>query len=331
MHKSFLDKAAQLSANNEPFATAYIVRRKVPSSGKPGDKAIITPDGQIHGWIGGGCTRGIVLKEALLSMSDRKARFVLISPVAQKTKVENTKIYNMTCQSGGEVEVYIEPVLPKPQLLIFGSSHIAMALAKIGKAMEYQVQVVMSSVDKTLFPMVDAVYALADFNPAELAVSPYVIVCTQGEGDADAMEKALSLGANYLSFVASRKKANGTYGELRLKGINFDQLKTIKTPAGLDIGAKTPEEVAISILAEIIQDFRKPNQQEEVTVKGDSAAPQINLLNEDYYINPVCNIPVLKASAKHVLEHEGEKVYFCCDGCKVSFEATPDKYMAVKS
>lgn len=332
MHKTFLDKASTLTANNEPFATAYIVRRKVPSSGKPGDKAIITADGQIHGWIGGGCTRGIVLKEALLSMSDRKARFVLISPNAKETPVENTKIYNMTCQSGGEVEVYIEPVLPKPQLLIFGSSHIAMALAKIAKAMEYQVQVVMSSVDETLFPLADKIHALADFDSANITATPYVIVCTQGEGDADAMAKALSLNAAYLSFVASRKKANGTYNELRSKGVKFDQLKTIKTPAGLDIGAKTPEEVAISILAEIIHDFRKPGAEmtSSSTPLNEENAPQINLLNDDYYINPVCNIPVLKASAKHVLEHEGESVYFCCDGCKVSFEADPAKYMVAK-
>ncbi|MEL6143071.1 MAG: XdhC family protein, partial [Bacteroidota bacterium] len=152
MHKSFLAKAARLSKENIPFATAYIVRRKSPSSGKPGDKAVITENGQIYGWIGGGCTRGIVLKEALLSLQDRKPRLVIISPNAQETTSGSTKVYNMTCQSGGEVEVYIEPILPMPQLLIFGSSHIAMALAKIGKSMDYQVQVVMSNVDSSLFP-----------------------------------------------------------------------------------------------------------------------------------------------------------------------------------
>jgi xanthine dehydrogenase accessory factor len=322
MHKSFLDKAASLSANNEPYATAMVVRRKVPSSGKPGDQAIITTGGQIFGWIGGGCTRGIVLKEALLAMSDRKPRLVLISQDAQKADDPNTKIYAMTCQSGGEVEVYIEPVMPKPQLLIFGSSHIAMALAKIAKAMDYQVRTVMSSLDSSLFPDADQVFALADFSSSLVVGSPYVVVCTQGEGDADALAAALALNAPYLSFVASRKKANGTYSELRLKGTKFDQLKTIKTPAGLDIGAKTPEEVAISILAEIIQDFRR-------TAETNAAAePQaFKMTNEDYYINPVCNIPVLKASAKHVLEYQGEQVYFCCDGCKVSFEQEPARYI----
>jgi len=325
MHKSFLAKAAQFSKENVPFATAYIVRRKSPSSGKPGDKAVITEEGQIFGWIGGGCTRGIVLKEALLSLQDRKPRLVIISPDAQESINGSTKVYNMTCQSGGEVEVYIEPILPMPQLLIFGSSHIAMALAKIGKSMDYQVQVVMSSVDSSLFPTADQIFPLSDFS-SEMAFSePYVVVCTQGEGDAVALAKALSLGTNYLSFVASRKKANSVYRELRTLGVEFDQLRIIKTPAGLDIGAKTPEEVAISILAEIIQDFRQPK--EESAQASSNGQQEMVIKNEDYYINPVCNIPVLKASAKHVLEHEGEKVYFCCDGCKVSFEQAPEKYV----
>lgn len=324
MHKSFLDKAASLSANNTPFATAHIVRRKNPSSGKPGDKAIITQDGNIYGWIGGGCTRGIVLKEALLAMQDRKPRMVFISPDAPESANDATRIYRMTCQSGGEVEVYIEPVMPQPQLLIYGSSHIAMALAKLAHAMEYQVQAVMSSVDSSLFPGADKVHALTNFTAKALKAPPYIIVCTQGEGDAEALEQALNLEAPYLAFVASRKKANATYRELKTKGFEFSQLTNIKTPAGLDLGAKTPYEVAISILAEIIQDFRQPKEGQEV----DGAMPKIEMQNADYYLNPVCNIPVLKASAKHVLEHQGEKVYFCCDGCKVSFEQAPEKYMA---
>lgn len=326
MHESFLTKAASLSSNNEPYATAYIVRRKNPSSGKPGDKAIITKDGQIHGWIGGGCTRGIVLKEALLAMRDRKPRLVHISPNALEQDGGGTKLYKMTCQSGGEVEVYIEPVLPKPQLLIFGSSHISMALAQVAKAMEYRVQVVMSAVDSSLFPGVDGIIDLAEFAPEQVGKNPYVVVCTQGEGDAEALATALSLNSEYLSFVASRMKANGIYRELHDKGIEFDRLSVIKTPAGLDIGAKTPHEVAISILAEIIQVFRSAEAATEAN-GGKADNMEVELSNEDYYLNPVCNIPIQKSTAKHVLEYEGEKVYFCCDGCKVSFEREPEKYM----
>ncbi|MEO0340309.1 MAG: XdhC family protein, partial [Bacteroidota bacterium] len=151
MHNAFLYKAQELKDANEAYATAHIVRRKIPSSGKPGDKAIITKDGSIHGWIGGGCTRGIVLKEALEAIQENKPRLVSISPSLEKGGFEGTKTYRMTCQSGGEVDVYIEPILPSPQLMVFGSSHIAMALAKIAKAMDYQVDVVTTEVDKSLF------------------------------------------------------------------------------------------------------------------------------------------------------------------------------------
>jgi len=117
MHNAFINKINEFKNSAEAYAIAIIVRRKIPSSGKPGDKAIITADGHIHGWIGGGCTRGIVLKEALLSIKERKPRFVAISPNKIEETDKNTKVYAMTCQSGGEVEVYIEPVLPKPQLV----------------------------------------------------------------------------------------------------------------------------------------------------------------------------------------------------------------------
>lgn len=323
MHNAFIDKINEYKNTAEAYAIAIIVRRKIPSSGKPGDKAIITADGHIHGWIGGGCTRGIVLKEALLSIKERKPRFVSISPTKMEGTDENTKIYAMTCQSGGEVEVYIEPVLPKPQLVIFGTSHIAKSLAKVAKAIDYQVDVVMSSADKNVFPEVDNVIGIKDLDDGQIKSSAYIVVCTQGEGDAEALQKALGIGSSYLSFVASRKKAQAIYTEVRDMGATFEQLKTIKTPAGLDIGAKMPDEVAISIIAEIIKHYRDVD---EVAPTKEAHKEEIVLKNEDFFMNPVCNIPVQKSTAKHVINYKEKNYYFCCDGCKVSFEKEPDKY-----
>jgi len=323
MRDSFLEKALALNQNEESYATALIVRRKAPSSGKPGDKAIITTEGKIYGWIGGCCTHGIVLKEALESIRDRKPRFVSIRPEAgEQVSYGNTKHYTMTCQSGGEVEVYIEPVIPKPHLLIFGNSHIAMALAKIASAMDYRIHVVMSEVDKTVFPTADKLIPFKEFDEAADYQKSYVVVCTQGEGDAEALAKALSLGSSFVGFVASRKKANSIYQEVRMKGVSMDELSNIRTPAEIDIGAKLPEEVAISILAEIIQAYRT-NQEKVSSEKEENLMP-----NDDYYFNPVCNIPIQKSTAKYVLEYNNEKVYFCCDGCKVKFEKEPEKFMA---
>ena len=323
MHNAFINKINEFKNSEKAYALAIIVRRKIPSSGKPGDKAIITADGHIHGWIGGGCTRGIVLKEALLSIKERKPRFVSISPNKVKGTDEHTKIYAMTCQSGGEVEVYIEPVLPKPQLVIFGTSHIAKSLAKVAKAIDYQVDVVMSSADKNVFPEVDSIIGIKDLDTDQIKSTASIVVCTQGEGDAEALQKALSIGSSYLSFVASRKKAQAIYTEVRALGAKFDQLKKIKTPAGIDIGAKTPEEVAISILAEIIKHYR---EKKELAPSKEEKTEEIILNNDDFFMNPVCNIPVQKSTAKHVINYKEKDYYFCCDGCKVSFEKAPENY-----
>jgi xanthine dehydrogenase accessory factor len=325
MFNHFLERSKDLYNKQEPFAMAFVVSRQEPSSGKPGDKAIIEKSGKLTGWIGGGCTRGIVLKEASNAISDGQPRLVRISPDGESRTEVGVKEYKMTCHSGGSVEIYIEPVLPRPQILIFGKSHVAMALAKIAKAMDYTVNVISEGADTIAFPNVDGLMDKADLQ--EL-INPHtcVVVCTQGENDEQALEQALGSGAPYISFVASRRKGSAVFYNLRQRGINFDQLKKIKTPAGLDINAKLPEEVAISILAEIIQYTRtekpEPTSSAEATSSGE---------NNNVFINPVCGIPVEKSTAKHVIEYQGENYYFCCDGCKVSFEKEPEKYaMAVQ-
>lgn len=323
MLDTFLDKAAILNREAKPYATAIIVRRKVPSSGKPGDKAIITPDGKIHGWIGGGCTKGIVLKEAMASLKDKKPRLVNITPEPPEGQSEDIINYTMTCQSRGEVEVYIEPVLPKPQILIFGKSHIARAIATVAKAIGYRVHVVMSTIEGDVFPEVDSLIELADFKGGDGFRNSYIVVCTQGESDAQALAKAVSIDTPYISFVASRRKAAAIFAEARQLGVKMDQLKKVKSPAGIDIGAKLHEEVAVSILAEIIREFRA-----NIEAAANSGERVSSMPNDEYYVNPVCQIPVQKSTAKHIIEYGDEKVYFCCDGCKVSFEKDPEKYMS---
>ncbi|NRB49166.1 MAG: XdhC family protein [Saprospiraceae bacterium] len=324
MFNEFLTATESLYKEKEPFAWAFIINRTIPSSGKPGDKAIIKRDGTLIGWIGGGCTRGIVLKEAQAAINDGKPRLVKIAPDQTEEQKAGVQTYTMTCQSGGAVEVYIEPVLPRPHLVIMGKSHVAMALAKLGKAMDYQVSVVASHADKVSFPTADQIMDSQELPAEHIQPNSCIIVSTQGEGDEIALEQAIKSKPIYLAFVASMRKANAIFTELRQRGITFDQLKGIKTPAGLDIKAKLPEEVAVSILAEIIQLIRGEEIQIEV---GEAQPPaQSAQLNEDLFINPVCGIPVQKSTAKHILEYQGKKVYFCCDGCKVSFEKEPEKY-----
>jgi len=324
MRNDLIEKMAALVKSNIPFAHASIVRRVAPTSGKPGDHALITKDGKIYGWIGGGCTRGIVLKEALLSLRDHKPRYVSITNDQSLSSFPNTKTYNMTCQSGGQVEVYIEPIMPKPHLVIIGKSSIGMALCKIAKQMDYRVTALMASADAAVYPTADRVLEISKLENTEALDGAYVVVCSQGDGDVTALLKSLEIESNYIGFVASRLKAQSTFTDLRKHGITFDQLKKISTPAGIDIGGKLPEEVAISILAQIIQQFRLSSNQDE-----EASSTLTEVPNDDFYLNPVCKIPIQKSTAKYVLQHRGESVYFCCDGCKVSFEKDPDIYLPV--
>ncbi|MCU0396677.1 MAG: XdhC family protein [Cyclobacteriaceae bacterium] len=302
-----------------PYALAMVVNRVAPSSGKPGDKAVILPDGTMKGWIGGGCTRGIVLKEALLAIQQGKPRLVNISPGAENDPTRKGVVtYNMTCQSGGSVDVYIEPVLPKPHILIMGRSHISMALCKLSKVTGYQVTVVAFGADKITFPEADRVIDAVDLDEKLITPNTYIIVCTQGEGDDIALKNAIESGASYVSFVSSMRKANSIYNSLKKQGIKVEELMRVKTPAGLNINAKLPEEVAISILAEIISKLREE--------KNQSAQPESQLNMAEYFINPVCNIPVQKSTAKHVINRKGVDYYFCCDGCRDTFVAQPEKY-----
>lgn len=345
MTADFINTTKELHEKKIPFAMAMIVNRVVPSSGKPGDKAVILADGTIVGWIGGGCTRGIVIKEATLAISEGKSRLVRISTDGVSENDPGRIHYNMTCQSGGMVEIYIEPVLPKPNIIIMGKSHVAMALNKIANAMDYSVTVASQGADNVMFPGVDQIVD-GDLTTELVLPDTCIVVCTQGDNDAFALKQAISSNASYVAFVASRKKGQAVFHELRTDGVSFDRLKEIKSPAGIDINAKLPDEVAISILAQIIEHFRggvasqvsqsasisNSDTRQQSQVDSDSRSPIVGdsknmASNPAIYINPVCGIPVEKATAKHVIEYQEESVYFCCDGCKVQFEAQPEKFI----
>ncbi|HEY5691410.1 MAG TPA: XdhC family protein [Cyclobacteriaceae bacterium] len=310
----------QLIGNEKPpYAIAMIVNRIAPSSGKPGDKAVILPDGTMKGWIGGGCTRGIVLKEALLAIDQGKPRLVTIAPGAEDITRKGVVAYTMTCESGGSVEVYIEPVLPKPHILIMGRSHIGMALSRLSKLTGYQVSVVAKGADRITFTDADRVLDTEVLEKNLISDNTYIVVCTQGENDDMALKQAIESGAKYVSFVSSVRKANSIYNSLKKKGISVQDLARVKTPAGIDISAKLPEEVAISILAEIISILRNE--------KGaDKKDPTSSLNLDEYFINPVCNIPIQKSTAKHIIPYKGIDYFFCCDGCTDSFKTDPEKY-----
>ncbi|MBO0939047.1 XdhC family protein [Fibrella sp. HMF5335] len=321
MLDDFLAQYNRRRQRNELFATATVVWREAPSSGKAGDRAIIDPHGDVWGWVGGGCTRGIVLKEASAAMQEGKSRLVRVSPDPATVAQQGINQYKMTCQSGGSVDIFIEPVMPKIHLIILGKSAIAQALASMAKLLDYRITVMAMGVTEGMFREADEVKMAFSFSKTPVGKHTFVVVATQGEQDEMALKSALKVNLGYLAFVASRKKRDAVFDYLRLSGVDERELARVKTPAGLDIKAATPHEVAISILAEIIQ-----------TARTEVAAPTapLNLVGTDkFYINPVCGVPVDKTAPKHIVAYKDEAVYFCCDGCKVKFEAQPEKYMTM--
>lgn len=310
-----------LRSQDRNAAIAVVVNRKAPTSGKPGDKAIITEEGDVLGWIGGGCTKGIVIKEAIASLKDQKPRLVKIAPGGEtQIDQQGVKTYSMMCQSEGSVDVYIEPMIAARKIFIFGRSHIAKALCEIGAAAGYDMIVISNLSEHEMFPKAKKFYALSDFDVQKVKPADFAVVCTQGEDDEKSLGAAVSSAASYVAFVSSHRKANAIFRTLKKQGVPIEKLAQVKTPAGLDLNAKSPQDVAISILAQIVQE--KMAHEEE---QAEDAA--FKELSDDLYMNPVCKIPVQKSTAKHVLEHKGEKVYFCCDGCKISFEKEPESYL----
>ncbi|MGZ8559822.1 MAG: XdhC family protein [Chitinophagaceae bacterium] len=326
MYEEFFDKLAELRKRNEAFVTATVVRREVPSSGKSGDKAIVDKYGVITGWIGGGCVKGIILKESDDALRSGRSRLVKVGPSLTAEKQDGVVDYKMTCMSEGTIEVFIEPVLPSPHLIVMGKTAIAKALVKMAKAAGYKVTAVAAGTTLTTFDKVDELITQMKLEQVKISSASSIVVCTQGEQDEEALQEALKKECAYIGFVASRKKKAGVFENMQQMGIDKSKLEVIKSPAGIDITAKKPEEVAISILAEIIQ------VQNNRPINSEGFIEQTEISHElsakpSYYINPVCGVPVDRNSPKYIIEYNGEKVYFCCDGCKVKFEAEPSRYM----
>ena len=318
-------------AKGENFAIAQVIDRIAPSSGKVGDKALIMDTGELIGWIGGGCVRGIVIKEAMNVIRSKKYRRIRISPEGGTTETENFKEYVMSCQSKGTVEVLIEPVLPQPELIIAGKSNIARKLSQMANAADFRVTVLAVDVDPQMFPSAHAIHNEVDFSILNIHDNTSIVVTTQGHNDEEAVQKALQTKADYVGFVASAAKSEDIQTYLKGQGISEERIKDLRSPVGIDINAKLAGEVAISILAEIIRNFRQGTGKDKNSKQNSiqTQAEKNSKFSEEYYINPVCQVPVSKTNPKHIIEYKGEKVYFCCDGCKVSFEKDPDKYIKV--
>jgi len=301
-----VERAHQLSGRGEPFAVATVVRAERPTAARPGMKAIVLADGTLEGWEGGSCTHPVVVREALLALRERVPRLISLTPDGRADGREGVIHHPMTCHSGGSVEIYIEPVLPAPRLLVVGETPPAGALAALGRLMGFGVWTAGAGEEVR----------------GKITPSTYVVVATMGAYDEEALEQVVESPAAYLALVASRKRAGAVFAYLSSHGVSPDRLRRIKVPAGLDIGARTPEEIALSIMAEIVQ-IRRTRPASPV----DAPPPP----QADEATDPICGMRVRVAAAAYTSEYAGERFYFCCAHCKETFDRDPAAHAMAKA
>ncbi len=353
MHAELLRMASELAGRDEPFVLAVVVRRQPASSAQAGDMALITAAGEFHGWLGGSCTQPTVVREARRALADGVPRLLALAPDPEVARRPGVVVFPMTCHSGGSVEIYLDPIVPAARLLIFGVSPIARALAKLGKAMGYTIQVVDADAEPAMFPEADRVLTAMPAPEGAARAgngSCFAVVATMGERDEAAIREALSARPAYLGVVASARRFAQLRASLLAQGVTAAALDSIRSPAGVPIGAQAPEEIAVSVLAEIVSRRRAAlaagaaagtSSATVATLAGAAAGeagaagtagapgtPGSHATPEDtgLAIDPVCGMSVEIAGARHTAEALGRTWYFCCGGCRERFLAAPERY-----
>jgi xanthine dehydrogenase accessory factor len=316
VHMDWLAEAQELAQAGQPFALATVVRRVAPASAQPGAKALILPDGSMRGWVGGSCAQPVVKSEARLALRDGTPRLLRLGQMpgadVQGEGQEREAIveYPMTCHSGGALEILIEPVLPAPRLFIVGETPIVETLADLARVMGYRV----SQFERA-----------ADLAPrlGDSGTPVFVVVASMGVDDEESLAAALRARTAYVALVASPKRAAVVRETLTAMGVSPDDLVRLKAPAGLDIGAETQEEIALSIMAEVVQIRSAMTPSTAVVTSASEPESPIEL----EAIDPVCGMTVVIAGARHQTAYDDKIWYFCCGGCKARFEADPLPYL----
>jgi xanthine dehydrogenase accessory factor len=301
MRQELTRRADALAAERTPFVIATVVRAGHPTSVHPGDAALVLGDGTIEGFVGGACAESSVRLQALRALETGEALLLRIVPEGDETaEAEGALVVRNPCISGGALEIFLEPRLPAPRIAVVGETPIGFALASIGERLGYDV-------------------VLSAGAPEDTAGDVALVVASHGREEEDALASALGAGVPYVGLVASRRRGSAVLEELRSRGVPEDRLARLRTPAGIDIGAVGAEEIALSILAEIVQ-ARRERVTPPVAEPAAAASAQA--------IDPVCGMTVPVTSSTPRAEHEGESFYFCCAGCRKAFEEDPARHAA---
>ncbi len=330
-----LQLALRLIEQQKPFAFATVIRAISPTSAYVGAQAIIEADGTLHGWIGGGCAKGVVVKaaqEAILGAGNPKLVRISNDGALTDADVEN---HAMPCASNGTIEFFIQSIVPAPLLVVLGAAPAAIEACALAKRMGLRVAA--AATNTAPLSTMDLHQVIDSFDVAALdALGPsFVLVATQGEGDEAALEAALRTTAGSVLLIASERKAEKLRQAMRLRGITDERLAALHAPAGPDIHARAPVEIALAAIAAVVALRRAaegeytPASAHSLTMSHGNESLASAPVPSNAYVNPVCGVVVDRALAKHVLEFGGLSHYFCCDGCKVEFEREPEKYLAI--
>jgi xanthine dehydrogenase accessory factor len=329
MQTDFHNKFQKLRDTGDPFAVATVVRAEKPTSAKPGAKAIITDYGVLTGWIGGSCAEPTVQREAKKALQDGQPRLIRLCPPEKmgQSPQEGVIEIALTCISGGTLEIYIEPQLAQPHLVVIGHLETAEALVNLGKGLGWRISLMGLGVTRERFSSVDHIFDDLDFSHLAISSNTSIVVASHGNYDEDMLVAALQSRASYVALIASKTRANAILQYLREASLTEEQIARLKYPAGLDLGSITPEEIALSILAEIVQRRRQ-------SPVSNSPVSELQLpitQNPAEARDPVCGMTVEISTARFTSEYDGKIYYFCASGCKRSFDKEPQKYIQPES
>lgn len=311
--------AQEFRSKNEPFVLATVVRVERPSSGRPGFKAIVRSNRELIGWLGGSCAESVLVSEGLRALRDGEPRLMRISPTPGRGPAQEGVVeYVMECASGGTMDIYLEPHLPKPQILVVGDSPIAIALLGLGRLLDYRVVHVNTEGASGSMSHADLVIRDLDQIPHVVTPDTYAIVATMGKYDGVALERLVRSQAAYVGLVASRRRAAAVLDALSRSGAEEAARSRIISPAGLDLSAVTPEEIALSILAQITQIRRTSGPRELPVASADThdAAMETDV---------VCGMQVDRSAPIRVA-HAGRTFLFCSESCRDRFLRSPEAF-----
>jgi len=298
----------EVDVTGRPHALATVVRVDPPVSARVGDKAVITPDGRLNGWVGGACSEPIVVREALAALAEGRPRLVRITPAEmQAAEAEGASgvapgvvAAVSTCPSGGGLEVFVEPVGIASRLLVAGETPVARTLGQLAGVLGYEVR----QVD-------DA--GLERIGPDDAGPDDAIVVASMGHYDEEGLAAALRTRAGYIGLVASRRRAATVFSGLRQRGATQADLERIANPAGIDLGPSTQEEIAVAVLAQVIKERHR---------RAAMPPPPV-----EQAVDPVCAMSVALAGASLHADHDGQRYWFCSEHCLHAFTREPERYL----